>query len=245
MINLKLTVAYRGTGYYGWQTQKGGPTVQKTLEDAFRTLLGNQPGIGITGAGRTDSGVHALGQTASLVLNDSIPDLGYIHRKINHILPPDIRILSVTKVPPGFNARFSARAREYRYFLTFNPGLPFFRDYAVPYPYSLDESLLRKCMPFFRGERDFSTFGNMDEPVNPVRRVYRFQYTLKKGFLMFVIVANSFLKGMVRNIIGTILKVNRERQNPGIIHEIFRLKENRYCGAKADPQGLFLYRVYY
>jgi len=246
MLNLKLTIAYNGLNYFGWQKQKSKPTIQQTIENAFKKIFNLKKDIQVIGSGRTDRGVHAIEQVASIKLElDTIKDKNYIF-KINSILPDDIKIGSVEQVDENFNARFNAKKREYRYVVLLDKSsLPFYKDFSYFYPYKVNWNLLKKCLPYFKGKHDFTTFSNSDENINPKREVYHFSCLRKKRFIVFRIIANAFLQGMVRNIIGTIFQVNRLGQNPDIIEEIFKLKNNRYCADKAPAQGLFLYKVYY
>lgn len=246
MINLKLTITYNGTNYYGWQKQKLTPTVQQTTEDAFKTVFSLIENVNLTGSGRTDRGVHAIGQVANIKLPENKFDKNNFLYKINSVLPLDIRITSCEIVSTDFNARFDAKKREYRYFILCDKAkLPFYNQFAYYYSYDIGFRLVTKCLKYFKGTHDFTSFSNSDKKINPVRKVYRFNFKKKNDLIMFRIVANSFLQGMVRNIIGTILDINKNKQNPEIIKEIFCLRNNKYSGDKASAKGLFLYKVYY
>jgi tRNA pseudouridine38-40 synthase len=206
----------------------------------------DQEKVHCEGAGRTDTGVHAAAQSAHVLLENDLLYPDVLVPKLNQLLPADIRVLRWERAPDDFHARFSARAREYRYYVSLSSSYPpFCQDYVLAYPYPLDQERLRASLRFFPGRRDFTTFSNSDENQDPVRFVRAFRFRVRNGLLVFSILADSFLKGMVRNIIGTVLKVNRDRQNPRIIGELFRLKDNRYCGWKIDAKGLFLHRVLY
>ena len=245
MINLKLTIAYNGTNYYGWQKQKIKPTVQQTIEQAFRTLWTSLKDVNLIGSGRTDGGVHAIAQKANIKLPDYKFDNNFLY-KINSILPVDIKISSFEIVNKDFNARFDAKKREYRYFVLCNrTKLPFYNQFTYYYPYEIDFKLIKKCLKYFNGMHDFSSFSNSDKKNYPFRIVYHLSCKKNKDLILFRIIANSFLQGMVRNIVGTILDINRNKQNPEIIREVFQLKDNKYCGDKVLAKGLFLWRVYY
>ncbi len=201
------------------------------------------------GSGRTDSGVHAVGQVANIKLENNKFnkfDKDDFLFKINSILPSSIEISSFNIVDKSFNARFDAKKREYRYYILQNRSkLPFFGPFSYYYPYEIDLKLLKRCLKYFKGIHDFSTFSNSKETVNPERKVYKFTYRKTKDFIIFKIIANAFLQGMVRNIIGTILDINKNGQNPAIIPEVFQMKNNKYCGNKAPSCALFLHKVYY
>ncbi len=246
MINLKLVITYKGTKYFGWQKQRLKPTIQETIELAFQKLFQHQKKIQVFGSGRTDTGVHALGQVAHTLLEIDTLTEADVLKRLNFILPFDIRIISLKQMPLDFHARFSAKKREYKYYMCFKPPyLPFFQDYMVYYPYPIQWSLLKKSLKYFLGEKDFSTFSNSDHETTPLRTLYQLNYKVKKNIIIFTLVANSFLAGMVRNILGTIFRVNKCRQNPEIIEDLFSLKNNAYSSGKIDPKGLFLHKVYY
>ena len=246
MINLKLFITYNGTNYYGWQKQKLEPTIQQAIEDAFRTVFNFLKKISLTGSGRTDRGVHAIGQVANIKLPGyKFNETNFLY-KINSILPLDIKISSYKIVNNDFNARFDAEKREYRYFVLCDRSrLPFYNQFAYYYPYEIDFKLIKKCLKYFKGTHDFTSFSNSDKKINPNRIVYQLTCRKKNNLIMFKIIANSFLQGMVRNIIATILDINKNKQNPEIIKEIFHLKNNSYCADKIPGKGLFLYKVYY
>lgn len=211
-------------------------------------LFKKEKRIKLIGAGRTDQGVHAIAYPANVVLNAHDIKLDLIKYRLNKMLPKDISILSIEKVPFDFNARHSAKKREYRYYLYLSQNrLNFLDEYVLQYPYSINFDLLHKAIYLFSGINDFTTFGNNDNGIhiNPIKTIYKFNYHLKNNLIMFRIIGNSFLRGMVRNILGTILTINKLNQNPNIIKELFALKNNKYCANKLSAKGLFFYRAYY
>ncbi|MBU1076246.1 MAG: tRNA pseudouridine(38-40) synthase TruA [Spirochaetes bacterium] len=245
MQNLKLTISYDGTNYYGWQKQPSYPTVQKTIEDVFRKILPGSSKLILNGSGRTDRGVHALGQVANIKISSKL-FLPGLMESLNSLLPRDIRIHSIQKVDDRFNARFNAHKREYRYILQYKGyQYPFYDRYSYCYPYSVDFKKLKKCIGFFSGRKDFSSFSNSPKEKDPVRHIRKILFYREKDFIIFRIIADSFLQGMVRNILGTIFDINKNDQNPRIIKDIFDLKKNKYCGNKIPAKGLYLYKVYY
>ena len=248
MTNIKLIISFKGTNFYGWQKQKNNLTIQETLEKSLSLLFKKEKRINLIGAGRTDRGVHAIAYPANIIINVHDIKLDLLKYKLNSILPKDISILNIEKVPFGFNARYSAKKREYRYYLYLNQNrLHFLDEYVLQYPYNLNFNLLHKSMHLFSGIHDFTTFGNNDNRIhiNPIKTIYKFNYQLKNNLMMFRIIGSSFLRGMVRNILGTILTINKLNQNPDIIKELFALKNNKYCGTKLPAKGLFFYRAYY
>lgn len=207
-MNVKFIICYDGTRYFGWQKQPSKPTIQQVIEDSLCVIL-NKKDIRVIGSGRTDKGVHALGQTANVIIDNKKLSDNFLY-KLNKLLPDDIRILSAVKVNNEFNSRFETKKREYRYYIWYNKdNSPFFNKYCYRYSYNIKFKLINKCMPFFLGKKDFSIFSNSSKEINPIRVVYKFNYKRKKDYIMFKIVAQSFLQGMVRNIIGTILDVNK------------------------------------
>ncbi len=247
MNNIVLDIAYIGTNYYGWQKQKSKPTIQGLIENSISRLLGKSD-IKIIGAGRTDAGVHAYHQIANFKIEEdlkySIPEFIY---RLNSILPPDIKVQKVWKANNNFNSRFSAKKRTYIYYL-YNSKIPspFYKDFYLFYPYDIDFKLLKKSMKYFIGEKNFKSFSNSgNDTLNYIRKIYEFKYKKEKNIIEFKITANSFLYSMVRNIMGTILKINRERQNPEIIRYILKKEDRGYSGEKAPAYALFLYKIYY
>lgn len=245
MTNYKLLIAYNGVKYYGWQKQTLSPTIQQTIEQAIQKICQITSSVQLIGSGRTDRGVHAYAQTASIKLNEKKVPTQFLS-KLNSLLPLDIRILSIKQVPLSFNARFSAKRREYRYYLLINKEkIPFLGHISYYYPYPINHICFKRCVPYFVGEKNFTSFSNSEKEKNPVRKIYHFSFKKEKDFIVFRIIANSYLQGMVRNIVGTILDINKNKQNPNLISDIFSLQDNKYCGNKAPAKGLFLHKVYY
>lgn len=247
MLNFKLDISYNGKNYSGWQKQKDRITIQQTIEDALKKIFKIDK-IVLIGASRTDAGAHAYHQIANFKLPEKFnlsPEV--LLKQLNNLLPDDIRINSVKKVSENFHSRFDAIKREYRYYIYNDTVLsPFFKDFTYFYPYKIDFGLLKKTVRFLKGEHNFIYFANISKSniKNTMRRIYKFCFYKKKNIITFVIIGNGFLKGMIRNMIGTILKINRLNQNPKLIKELLELKKP--CEGNTVPSsGLFLYKVYF
>lgn len=248
MRTFKLSIAYDGADYLGWQVQAEGRTIQSEVESAIKNVIGDQ--IRITGSGRTDSGVHALGQVASF---DSETELetAALHRAINSNLSKDIRILCVEEAEPGFHAIRDAVSKRYRYFIQ-DGGVqdPFIRGWSWYLPQKLDDWLMQDAATELVGEHDFATYQSSGSPrTSTVRTITDFTVERQVGQLCEPIVievaANGFLYNMVRNLIGTLAEVGLEKQPVGWPREILSAKDRTVAGPTAPPQGLFLVSVEY
>jgi tRNA pseudouridine38-40 synthase len=241
---LRLTLAYDGTDFAGWQRQPVAPTVQAAVAQACERILGAPTRV--TGASRTDAGVHALRQVASLVTASSIPAPA-LGRALNAVLPAAIRVLEANEVPSGFDARRSARGKRYAYLIdTGSPADPFLRRYAWHVTLPLDASRMAAALPHLRGTRDFSAFcasaGRGRSPVCTVRSVRLLQ---RRRRLAFLISGDSFLHHMVRNVVGSLIEVGRGARAPDWIAEVLAGRDRARAGPTAPAQGLFLVRVMY
>jgi tRNA pseudouridine38-40 synthase len=204
--NVKLVIEYDGTAYCGWQTQKNGPTVQQTLEKAIKDVVGGD--VKLYGSGRTDAGVHALGQTANFKTESDIP-CDNVRDAINTHLPADIVVLSADDVSDDFHARYSARSKAYRYTIL-NRSVPTAlqreRCHFVRVP--LDMARMKEAAQAFVGQHDFSAFCS-ETPDNAVRTVSRVDVMKQGNYVKVEIEADGFLYNMVRRIIGTLVEVGR------------------------------------
>jgi tRNA pseudouridine38-40 synthase len=244
MRTVRLTIAYEGTGFHGWQYQPAQPTVQGAVMAAAARILGTP--VKVVGASRTDAGVHALRQVASLTTASAIaPDA--LRRALNGILPPAVRVLDARDAAPGFDARRSARGKRYAYVI--DRGLaadPFRRRYAWHIPYALDERAMGEGLRLTRGSHDFSAFcaaaGRGRTPVCTVRstRVVR-----RKQWLVLLISADSFLHHMVRNLAGSLVEVGRRAHAPDWVTELIASRDRTRAGPTAPAHGLALVRVLY
>lgn len=243
--SFKLTVQYDGSNYHGWQRQPGFSTIQGEIEK--RLAMITRQSVAIEGSGRTDSGVHALGQVASFSLDTRLSSDDFF-RALNGLLPDDISIKECKEVQEGFHARFDAIGKTYRYCIL-NRILrdPFRKKYVWHFQKRLDLDAMREAASLFVGEYDFKSFENAGSPrVHTIRNISSAVINeLDDGMIHFEVTANGFLQNMVRNIVGTLIDVGMGRTKPGMIKEIIDAKNRTKAGPTAPPLGLFLLEVYY
>lgn len=243
-MNVRLTLEYDGAGYCGWQVQPGGPTVQGVLEDALAVLLRQR--VRVQGSGRTDAGVHALGQVAHFVCPDG-GDLARLQRGLNALTPDDITVKAVEAAPPAFDARRDARRRVYAYRLWNHPWRSVFGDrysWHVRRPLCIDA--MRTALAALEGEHDFSCFRAAGcGAATPVRRVYRNELFQWEGHWVYRIEATGYLRHMVRNIVGTLVETGLGERDPGGLPALLRSRDRTRAGPTAPARGLFLVEVGY
>ncbi len=247
MHKYKLTLAYDGTSYAGWQVQDNAVSIQTRVCQALSTAL-REP-IYTVGSGRTDAGVHALGQTAHFETQNQI-DTYRLHASLNGLLPPDIRIIEVVSVPQDFHARYSAIGKEYHYHLHLDRVMnPFKRLYALHVLHPVNQKLLAEAVSVFIGKHDFTSFANEahsgSASNDPVRTLHRLDIVPEDGGIRLEFEGDGFLYKMVRNIVGTLLEVAAGKLSIESIYEIIAAKDRRKAGPAAQPHGLFLVRVDY
>jgi tRNA pseudouridine38-40 synthase len=236
-------VAYDGTAYAGWQVQNNALTIQGIIEDRLEKVLKKR--VRITYAGRTDAGVHAIGQVIAFDTQSAMTGEQFI-RGLNSLLPLDIRMMRFLDVGPHFHPRYSARARWYRYLIWNGKELvPFFRNYALWLNRRLDLSLIGAYCARIVGEHDFTSFATVGEGENPVRTVASCEVRRQRDFVVLDIVANSFLRKMVRTIVGTFIRLEGEGASPECVDEILSREDREAAGETAFPGGLYLARVFY
>lgn len=242
MFNYRLTIQYDGTDYSGWQEQENALTVQQVLKESIRQLTRQE--ISLIGAGRTDAGVHAIGQVSNFKINRQL-DLKKFAYSLNSILPPDIAVTDIVEAAEKFHSRFDARSRSYIYLISKEKS-PFYFRYSYFYNQEFDLQILNKISENLLGEKDFTSFSKVDSaPDSKVCRIYEARWIKRKNLFIFKIEANRFLYGMVRAIVGSILRAARSGNGEQEIQNIFSLK-NRAAAADAVPaKGLFLYKVKY
>ena len=243
---VKLTVAYDGTAYAGWQIQPNGPTLQATLEKVLARIL--QDPVRVRAAGRTDAGVHAREQVVDFA-DAGVRDLETIVHGGNALLPSDIRILSAGEAPEAFDARRHATEKEYRYFLYLSPvPSPFLSRYAWHIEKPIDLVAVREGLSLLVGEHDFTSFrGQGCTAVSPVRTVFRAEVTKHDvpGLFSIDVAGAGFLRHMVRNIVGTVVNAGKGRHSADHVGEILQARNRSAAGVNAPPHGLFLWRVSY
>ncbi len=239
-----MELQYKGTGYCGWQIQPYQTTVQETVSNALSQLAGSR--ISVTGAGRTDSGVHALHQVAHFYFpeKESVPDL---KKALNAILPWDIRITSISKVSPDFHARKWAIKKRYEYhFYTGEVFPPFLHDLALHLYSGFDLDLAAEAASSLIGTHDFSAFTSSGTSIiDKVRSVSVSRFKQKRNMLIYRIEANGFLFHMVRNIVGTLMEVGRGKIEPSMISSIISSLDRNQAGPTAPPHGLYLAKIWY
>jgi len=243
-VNIKLTVEYDGTNYHGWQIQANGETIQSVLERAAATFFGKATRI--IGSGRTDAGVHALGQVVNFFY-DQAPDLHRLQRGLNALTPEDISIIDAEIVPDSFDARRDGRARIYEYhILNRSSPSPFYLNRAWHVHYPLNFPAMREAVRCLAGEHDFSSFRAAGcDAMHPVRIIYRAELNRRAELLVFTIEATAFLRHMVRNIIGTLVEVGCGVRSPQSFAELLEARDRTKAGPTAPACGLFLIEVKY
>ena len=245
MRSFKLTIAYDGTEFVGWQRQATGVSIQGLLEEALGVLDGRD--VAVVGAGRTDAGVHAIAQVAGVTLERDI-DAPTLVRAVNARLPPTIRVTDASEAPPAFHARFNARAKTYRYRI-WNAEVmnPFERAYAwhIPSPL-LDERAMADAAHVVEGRHDFAAFqGAGTEPHSTERTVFRSELVRHDGLITYEISGDGFLRHMVRNILGTLVDAGRGRLPPSGMADVLASRDRARAGKTAPAEGLFLVGVEY
>lgn len=272
MKNIKLTLAYDGTDFHGWQIQPGRQTIQGAVVDVAERLVGCRTIV--HGAGRTDAGVHALGQVANFRADTRLAPAEF-HRAFNALLPPAIRAVAAEEVEPRFHSRWNALAKTYQYRIyRGRVQSPFNRFYSLHYPFPLDEAAMIDAARLFEGEHDFTSFaasagGEEDRrEANPMREIFSSQI-LRRAVpcfgppasienlaerlaagesdeeLVFVVRGKSFLRHMVRKLVGTLLEVGRGRLTLDDVRQLFELRDRSRSGPNVPPHGLALISVEY
>jgi tRNA pseudouridine38-40 synthase len=246
MRNIRMTIAYVGTRFAGWQVQPGRDTIQGILENRIGSILGGS--IRIVGAGRTDSGVHARGQVANFKTGSRIPPEG-LRRALNAHLPEEIRVLRVEEAEPAFNARSDARGKEYRYRLFRGEVLsPFQAPYAVHVRGGLDAEPMRAAAGWLLGRHDFTSFAAAQcRVVGKERTISLSEVSVDPAeeFVVYRVRADGFLQHMVRTIAGTLVEVGRGRRDPDGLAAILEARDRRAAGPCAPARGLVLEKVFY
>lgn len=244
MTTFRVVVAYDGTAYSGWQIQPGRETVQGRIVAAARELLGD--GVRVTGASRTDAGVHALRQVASIQGARELP-AKVVGRALNATLPRDIRVVACAGVDESFDARRAAAGKRYGYLIEDGPlPSPFLLRYAWHVPVPLDVGLMRRALQPLRGSHDFSAFcaaaGRDHEPTCVIRALHVLR---RRGRVAVLISGDRFLHHMVRNIVGSAVEVGRGAREPEWLAEVLKGRDRRRAGPTAPAHGLTLLRVLY
>jgi len=242
MFNYKITIQYEGTQYAGWQIQENAPTVQEVISNSIKQIL--QESINLIGAGRTDAGVHALGQVASFELTRKL-DLFKFKYSLNSILPFDISITNIEYVDEKFHARFNAKKRAYIYLIS-NQKSPFFDRYSYTLFSDFNQDKLNELSSALIGTQDFTSFSKTNTEIqNKICEVFEAKWRRQKNFFIFYIEANRFLYGMVRAIVGSLLKAYSSQEGMNYFKNIFNQKDRSAAADAVPAKGLFLYKVKY
>ena len=249
MHHFKLTIAYDGTDFHGWQIQSNKPTIQGEIVDVLRRIT--QESVILHGAGRTDAGVHALGQVASFRTRSAL-SASEFQRALNALLPPAIRIMNAQEVGPDFNARWSARGKTYRYRLYRGKVVPpMLWRYVLHYPFPLDELAMSNAAGRFEGTHDFASFAAStgseedDKERSTEREIYSTELvrSTDNEELIFTVRGRSFLRYMVRKMMGTLLDVGRGKLKPEDVDRLYEFRDRSRSGPTVPPQGLCMVRV--
>ena len=245
MQNLRMTIQYDGTKYDGWQRQGNTEnTIQEKIETVISRITGEE--IELNGSGRTDAGVHALGQVANFK-TDSEYDEEYMLKEINRYLPRDIRLLDLKKEDIRFHSRLNAKRKTYIYRIDNTDfGSVFDRRYALRFYVRLDVKAMKEATAFYVGEHDFKSFCTKKSmKKSTVRRIYSVDITKNNGIIEIIYCGSGFLYNMVRILTGTLIDVGRGRIKPWDIADIIEARDRGRAGFTAEPEGLFLKSVEY
>jgi tRNA pseudouridine38-40 synthase len=242
---IALKIHYDGTTFCGWQIQDSGRTVQGEIEQALHVLL--KEDIRVTAAGRTDTGVHALGQVIHFDTKTD-ENLGRICIGLNGILPKDVSVENAYRVSSDFHARYSAVERSYRYLIYNHPSrTPFMINRALWIQQELDLDYMRKVTGHLIGEKDFASFCKKREShdVNTVRSIKEIDVSKQDGCIRIDFTGNAFLHNMIRIIVGTMVEMFKRNDDPALINEIIEKRDRDFSGITAPPYGLYLVGVVY
>jgi tRNA pseudouridine38-40 synthase len=244
MPTVKLVLEYDGTCYAGWQRQPDHPTIQEAIERAIHQV--SQATVSVIGAGRTDSGVHALGQVASFCTDRDWPASNWM-RALNAVLPKDIAVRSSFLMDARFHAQHDARGKLYAYRILHRSARPTVDRAFVWHIYRpLNEAAMQQAAATLIGAQDFSSFeGSLTENNNPICHLQRLAVICHGDQILIEAYADRFLKHMVRAMVGTVVEVGLGKRNPGSLTEVLRARDRSAAGQTAPPHGLCLMRVDY
>jgi tRNA pseudouridine38-40 synthase len=245
MRRIKLTIAYDGTDFHGWQVQPGLATIQGKLEQVFSEIEGTA--VQVTGSGRTDAGVHAVRQTAAVSLSNPIP-LENLRKAANRLLPPSVRVLETADAAPDFHPRYHAVSKTYEYRIYRGEVCPPLEwRYAHHYPYPLDVNRMSALAPILEGQHDFGAFAAADdrELETTVRTIFSSRVEIAGERLFYRCSGSGFLKHMVRNIMGTLLETGKGNLDKNELRQFLEPGCEKRVGPTAPAKGLFLIQVEY
>lgn len=244
MRNLKVIMAYRGTGYHGFQRQDNAVTVQEVVEQAVSCVLNEN--VKINGCSRTDTGVHAKNFCFSVKTNSLIPPKNFV-RGVNGKLPEDISILSCEEADEDFHARFSCKAKEYVYLMHCSESKnPFMTDLALHYRRPVDTELIAAAAKEFVGTHDFKAFcADSTGKLSTVRTIYHFNVESNGDLVKMLVKGDGFLYNMIRIMVGTLIAVNEKKLEVSDIKKIIESKDRLLAGKTVQAHGLYLNKVFY
>lgn len=248
MRNIRLTIAYDGTNYFGWQKTRMGPSIESALEKALYQIL--QEPVVVQAASRTDAGVHAKGQVINILLSKAKPSLNQLWMSLNGVLPKDIAVLNVQQAADNFHPTLDCISKEYHYSVCFGTiQLPQLRLYSWHYSHSLDINKMKQAAEYLIGRHDFSAFCNFkknsqykhcERDVHTIDIIHSDEHQIR-----FKIIGNNFLYKMVRNLVGTLVYVGCGKIAVESLPAILASKKRPEAGVTAPSQGLCLYQVNY
>lgn len=244
---IKITLAYDGTGFHGWQVQPGLATIQGAVEAVISEI--EEKHVDVAGSGRTDAGVHALAQTAAFTIDNPIP-LYNLRKAMNRLLPAAIRVVAVDEAAAQFHPRFDTRAKTYEYRIwRAEVCPPFERLYVHHYPYPMDVDAFVRAAEVFAGEHDFTAFAASDDKdalgASKVRTIFDSRAWVDGGRLLYRVRGSGFLKHMVRNLVGTMLEAGKGNFDAGSIRGFLQPGATAKAGPTVPARGLFLVSVEY
>ena len=244
MKHYLLQIEYFGENYCGWQRQNHSPSIQEELEKAL-SKIANQK-IEVICAGRTDTGVHATSQIVNFSSDSNRSKQAWINGT-NAILPHDIKIKNIIEVDGNFNSRFSALNRTYNYIIYNNPiSSPIYSKHSLWYKYNLDLNAMNEACNYLIGEQDFSSFRSSQCQSNtPFRNIIKAEFTKHNDFIIFEVKGNAFLHHMIRNLVGSLLKVGQKQKPSKWIKELLNYKDRTKAGETAKAHGLYFVGVEY
>lgn len=246
MQKIKCIISYDGTGFSGFQIQPGKRTVQGELEKSLTKIHKGQH-IRIQASGRTDTGVHAVGQAIHFESPYTLPVYNW-QRAMNTLMPPDLYIAEVNKMPDTFHVRYDAIEKEYHY-VVWNEGKPdvFKRNYAYQFRYPLDITAMKAACAYFEGTHDFTTFSSAKATIKGSKERTLYEVTCHQSGqeITFIFRGNGFLYNMVRIIVGVLLDIGQGKRKPSDITALMEKRDRRLVGETVPPQGLYLWNVKY
>jgi len=244
MKNYRLTIQYNGSNYSGWQEQANVSTIQQQIKDAIHTITREK--VNLIGSGRTDAGVHAIGQVANFKTNNQL-ELRKFQHSLNSILPDDISVNDIVMVEEDFHSRYDARKRSYLYVIS-SLKSPFHKDFSYFYPpiSKLKIEQLNSISSQFIGEYDYTSFAKKNSDTkNKVCKITLSRWRKTNELYLFRVDGDRFLHGMIRAIVGTILEIAENSESETKVREIIKIKDRDAAGRGVPASGLFLYKVQY